>query len=226
MCECFETERQRTDEELTRREEELAFLATHDPLTGLPNRTLILDRVEQMLARSRRSQDAGGGAVRRPRQLQGHQRHARSRRRRRTPASGRRETRRRGARRRCAGAPRRGRVRRDLRGALAGSGPRADRRAPARCAQAPVQARSRQGDPCDRDGEHRDRDRETGSPPRSCCATRTSRCTGPSGTARIATPCSRPACRTPSRTAWNSRWTCAKLSRTTSSSSPTSPRST
>jgi diguanylate cyclase (GGDEF)-like protein len=56
MCECFEVERQRTDEELKRREEELAFLATHDPLTGLPNRTLILDRVEQMLARSRRSQ--------------------------------------------------------------------------------------------------------------------------------------------------------------------------
>ncbi len=56
MCECFEIERQRTDEELARREEELSFLATHDPLTGLPNRTLILDRVEQILARSRRSQ--------------------------------------------------------------------------------------------------------------------------------------------------------------------------
>ncbi|HEY4451315.1 MAG TPA: EAL domain-containing protein [Solirubrobacteraceae bacterium] len=56
MCECFERERRRTDEELARREEELAFLATHDPLTGLPNRTLILDRVEQMLARSARSQ--------------------------------------------------------------------------------------------------------------------------------------------------------------------------
>jgi diguanylate cyclase (GGDEF)-like protein len=56
VCECFEKERQRTDEELARREDELAFLATHDPLTGLPNRTLILDRAEQMLARSARSQ--------------------------------------------------------------------------------------------------------------------------------------------------------------------------
>jgi diguanylate cyclase (GGDEF)-like protein len=56
MCESFEAERRCADQELGRRQEELAFLATHDPLTGLPNRTLILDRVEQMLARSRRSQ--------------------------------------------------------------------------------------------------------------------------------------------------------------------------
>src|SRR5665213_4537613 len=47
--EFFESERHRADEQL-------AFLATHDCLTGLPNRTLILDRVEQMLVRSRRSQ--------------------------------------------------------------------------------------------------------------------------------------------------------------------------
>lgn len=45
----FDTERKRTDDAL-------AFLATHDPLTKLPNRALILDRIEQMLARSRRDQ--------------------------------------------------------------------------------------------------------------------------------------------------------------------------
>jgi len=52
----FEEERRRVDEELERRQEELAFLATHDTLTGLPNRTLILDRVERMLVRARRNQ--------------------------------------------------------------------------------------------------------------------------------------------------------------------------
>jgi diguanylate cyclase (GGDEF)-like protein len=56
VCEVFETERQRTDDELARRQDELAFLATHDALTGLPNRTLIMDRGEQMLVRSRRHQ--------------------------------------------------------------------------------------------------------------------------------------------------------------------------
>ena len=39
--------------------EELGFQALHDPLTGLPNRLLIVDRIDQMLARSRRSHLSG-----------------------------------------------------------------------------------------------------------------------------------------------------------------------
>jgi diguanylate cyclase (GGDEF)-like protein len=55
MCESFDAERRLADEELDRRQEALAFMATHDALTGLPNRTLIVDRLEQMLLRARHS---------------------------------------------------------------------------------------------------------------------------------------------------------------------------
>jgi diguanylate cyclase (GGDEF)-like protein len=54
LCEAFESERSLVDDELGKRQQELVFLATHDPLTGLPNRTLILDRADQLLSRSRR----------------------------------------------------------------------------------------------------------------------------------------------------------------------------
>jgi diguanylate cyclase (GGDEF)-like protein len=44
--------------DLLRAQSQLSHLALHDPLTGLPNRALILDRVEQALSRSRRQGDA------------------------------------------------------------------------------------------------------------------------------------------------------------------------
>ena len=46
--------RQRAWSLVEEKTDELAYRALHDPLTGLANRTLVLDRAEQMLARARR----------------------------------------------------------------------------------------------------------------------------------------------------------------------------
>ena len=129
MCESFEAERKRSDDELT-------FLATHDVLTGLPNRKLILDRTEQLLARARRDgtplaavfidldnfkliNDTLGHRAGDELLVRGHR-----------AAAGRRP------RDRHARTPRWRRVRRDRRRAVAAGRARADRRAPARGARA------------------------------------------------------------------------------------------
>ena len=54
--------RTRAIELVDEKTKDLQHLALHDPLTGLPNRTLIFDRAEQMLARARRN-DSGAAAL-------------------------------------------------------------------------------------------------------------------------------------------------------------------
>ncbi len=48
------TSRSRALELVAERTEELRHQAFHDPLTGLPNRALILDRIAHMMAHARR----------------------------------------------------------------------------------------------------------------------------------------------------------------------------
>jgi diguanylate cyclase (GGDEF)-like protein len=57
MCESFDAERAQADDELERRQRELMFMATHDVLTGLPNRAMIVDRLEHMILRARRADE-------------------------------------------------------------------------------------------------------------------------------------------------------------------------
>jgi diguanylate cyclase (GGDEF)-like protein len=54
MCTAFDEQRRETHEQLAVSQEELAYAATHDALTGLPNRALMLERGSQMLLRARR----------------------------------------------------------------------------------------------------------------------------------------------------------------------------
>jgi diguanylate cyclase (GGDEF)-like protein len=51
MTEAFEVERQNSYRELVAHQERITFEANHDAMTGLPNRALIVDRIEQLLTR-------------------------------------------------------------------------------------------------------------------------------------------------------------------------------
>jgi diguanylate cyclase (GGDEF)-like protein len=54
MTESFERERLRMQASLALQQERIAFLASHDALTGLPSRSVIIDRIGQLLVRHRR----------------------------------------------------------------------------------------------------------------------------------------------------------------------------
>jgi len=54
-AEAFKEKLEATNQQLSRTNEELQHLAVHDPLTGLPNRTLILDRVQQSILSAKRN---------------------------------------------------------------------------------------------------------------------------------------------------------------------------
>ena len=56
-AETYRRELEQTNRRLVEANEELEHLALHDPLTGLPNRSLVIDRLQQAILNARRNQD-------------------------------------------------------------------------------------------------------------------------------------------------------------------------
>ena len=190
-------------------ERQLDYQAHHDPLTGLPNRSFFLQRLQRG---DRRSGDARGrGPVRRPRQLQDHQRLARPRGRR-PPARGRRRAPApRAAPRRRDRPLRRRRVRRDD-PRLGWRGRRPPRRRPP--GQRPARAGRARRPPALRDRELRRARRCRSASPtrRRCCATPTPPCTARRSSARRAARSSTTRCARRPPSGSTSRAACATRS--------------
>ncbi len=55
--EAYRRQLEQSNQQLVRTNEELEHLALHDPLTGLPNRSLVIDRLQQAILNARRNQE-------------------------------------------------------------------------------------------------------------------------------------------------------------------------
>ena len=190
---CTSSARSRTSPSGSASGEALAHQAMHDPLTGLPNRLLFVERLGRELDARRPAPRADRGAVPRPRPLQGGERQPRPRRRR--PAAGR------------GGRPaERGDAARPTSSpASAATSSRSSattspaRRPPSSIAERIAEAIARpvalDGGRGVRDREHRHRAvrRRRATRPRRCCATPTPRCTAPRSAGATAPSCSTPA---------------------------------
>ena len=177
-------------------EDAIRHQATHDPLTGLPNRTLFNDRLEHALVSTSASRWVRRGHGRRSRRIQERERQPRSPHRRRTADRSRRPIRCAPARLRHDRAPRRRRVR--------DPGRRPRRTRPGRTGRATRPRRARESVAASRPHrrhrrEHRDRARRPSrhERPTDSSATPTPRCTARSEKARAATACSKPRCTPP-----------------------------
>ena len=168
-------------------EARIAELATRDPLSGLPNRVLLNDRLQHALATARRRAGLGRPHVHRPGPFQARQRQPRPRGRRRPAAGGRPPVRELPARDRHARAPGRRRVRGRARRA-AQRGRRKDRRRqdPALPVRPVLHRSAHAGHQRQHRREHLPDRRRRRAPP--SCATPTPRCITPRGWA--ATRCS------------------------------------
>ena len=170
-------------------EDRLAHQSMHDPLTGLPNRLLFLDRLSLAVARGRRTDARVRGAVPRPRPVQERQRQSRSRRRRRAAGFGGAPARRRAASGRHGGALRRRRVHDPVRrpAATIAREPRHSRsRSGCSTPLAPAVRRAQRGNVRRRERRHRAHHHRRRRRPTSCCATPTPRCTTPRKRAAVA----------------------------------------
>ena len=165
-------------------QQQLEHQAFHDALTGLANRALFPDRVEQALARPRRT-PARRRALRRPRRLQDRQRQPRPRGRRRAAGRGRRAA----ADAACARpTPSPGSAATSSRSCSRTPcdepETRRRRRAHPRRRCAAPDAGRRRGRRRRRQHRHRHRADRARRAPASCCATPTSPCTAPRSAAR------------------------------------------